>query len=90
MVTGLWRIVSRWTVLTATLIRQPATFLRLEASLPCGWIREGLDSRTLTSPDLATAVILGDREASGRLFQLLSPAVLSIAWRILVSRSAAE
>ena len=41
-------------------------------------------------PELAEAVILGDREASGRLFQLLSPAVLSVAWRMLGSRSAAD
>lgn len=41
-------------------------------------------------PDLAKAVIVGDRDATARLFQLLSPAVLSVAWRMLGSRSAAE
>ncbi len=41
-------------------------------------------------PELARAVILGDRDASGRLFQLLAPAVLSTAWRMLGSRPAAE
>jgi RNA polymerase sigma factor (sigma-70 family) len=41
-------------------------------------------------PDLAKAVIVGDREAAGRLFQLLSPAVLNVAWRMLGNRSVAE
>jgi RNA polymerase sigma-70 factor (ECF subfamily) len=40
--------------------------------------------------DLARAVIAGDRRAHGRAFELVSPAVMSVAWRMLGTRSSAE
>jgi len=36
--------------------------------------------------DLAQAVIGGDRRAHGKVFELVSPVVMSVAWRMLGTR----
>lgn len=40
--------------------------------------------------DLAQAVIAGDRRAHGKVFELVSPVVMSVAWRMLGTRASAE
>ncbi len=40
--------------------------------------------------ELAVAVIAGDRTAHGQVFKLVSPAVMSVAWRMLGTRMSAE
>lgn len=40
--------------------------------------------------ELARSVIAGSRKVQGRVFELVSPAVMSVAWRMLGSRSSAE
>lgn len=40
--------------------------------------------------ELAAAVIAGNRKAHGQVFRLVSPAVMSVAWRMLGTRSSAE